>query len=149
MRLHPEGLVGAEAAPRTPCGKHCQRWCSTPPPASRQESSNSDTNFIKHSILLFLSKKIIHRRANWIFPNPPVEEKRAADRTMKSRRCRSAKAKPSGEIFNRFAGVSIYISDSSLAYFTRTGSLDFDPPPPFPWPRIENTALRFPPRGGI
>lgn len=31
-----------------------------------------------------------------------------------------------------------------------TGSLDFDPPPPSsPWPGIENTALRFPPRGGI
>jgi len=29
------------------------------------------------------------------------------------------------------------------------GSLDFNPLRPPPWPRIENTALRFPPRGGI
>jgi len=35
MRLHPGGSVGAEAAPRTPCGKHCQRWCSALPPASK------------------------------------------------------------------------------------------------------------------
>ncbi|KYN04848.1 hypothetical protein ALC62_04232 [Cyphomyrmex costatus] len=85
MRLHPEGSVGAEAAPRTPCGKHCQRWCSAPPPTSRQESSSSDTNFIKHNILMFHS--------------------------------------PSGVIFYRFAEVSMYISNSSLAYFAYAASV--------------------------
>ncbi|KYM77295.1 hypothetical protein ALC53_12276 [Atta colombica] len=103
MRLHPEGSVGAEAAPRTPCGKHCQRWCSTPPPASRQESSSFDTNFIKHSILLFLS-------------------------------------------LEKF---TLHKNNTSSGQLKTGWSLDFDSSPPFPWPRIENTALRFPPRGGI
>ncbi|KYN35940.1 hypothetical protein ALC56_09731, partial [Trachymyrmex septentrionalis] len=131
MRLHPEGSVGAEAAPRTPCGKHCQRWCSTPPPASRQESSSSDTNFIKHSILLFLFlEKFTSHKNNASSGQLDFDVAAAQKRSL--------------NIFNRFAGVSMYISDSSLAYFAyvvlRLCS---------PWPRIENTALRFPPRGGI